>query len=172
MNAERVALAGEQHHHEGHAERPPVTNDSGSHALPDQPHELLRLALADLRKCAADPQYEVNMDKWHQPSFSTAVCEVCLAGAVMAQTLGVLFSVTASPRHFDASTMRKLFALDYLCSGQLVLAYKILNLQLPPDVPYITNPPEYDAKNPEPFFQAMNDLADMLEKHAAGKEAP
>lgn len=42
---------------------------------------LIRLALADLRKCEQSPKYKINMDDWHVPN---SRCSVCLAGSVMA----------------------------------------------------------------------------------------
>ena len=53
--------------------------------LPDKPSELIRLALADLRKCEADPRYLIDMAQWHRP-VTSELCHVCLAGAVMART--------------------------------------------------------------------------------------
>ena len=55
--------------------------------LPKTPSALIRLALADLRACEADDRYEVHMTYSHVPV--EGVCHVSLAGAVMAQTLGL-----------------------------------------------------------------------------------
>ena len=55
--------------------------------LPTQPSELIRLALEDLRACERDDRYEVYMTYSHVPV--EGVCHVGLAGAVMAQTLGL-----------------------------------------------------------------------------------
>ena len=52
--------------------------------LPDKPSDLIRVAIADLEKCEADPSYSIDMSEWHRPSGE--VCRVCLAGAVMAKT--------------------------------------------------------------------------------------
>lgn len=57
--------------------------------LPDKPSELIRLALKDLRKTERQFwKYKIDMDIWHSGKTSTlSRCSVCLAGAVMAQTL-------------------------------------------------------------------------------------
>ena len=60
--------------------------------LPDQPSALIRVALDDLKKCMGDPTYEINMAKWHKPlanQGNSALCSVCLAGAVLAQTFKI-----------------------------------------------------------------------------------
>lgn len=55
--------------------------------LPKLASDLIELALNDLEKCEADPRYQINMGTWHKPiKGSEAVCAVCFAGAVMAQT--------------------------------------------------------------------------------------
>ncbi len=52
--------------------------------------ELIRLALADLVKVEKDPRYEVYMGLWHIPN---GTCKVCMAGAVMAKTVGIDYVV-------------------------------------------------------------------------------
>ncbi len=52
--------------------------------------ELIRLALADLLKVERDKRYVVNMGVWHIPN---GVCQVCMAGAVIAKTLGINYMV-------------------------------------------------------------------------------
>lgn len=48
---------------------------------------VIRVALDDLAKVEADPAYLVNMFTWHEPIGGQ--CHVCLAGAVMAGTIGI-----------------------------------------------------------------------------------
>lgn len=53
-----------------------------------KPSELITLALDDLAKCRADPKFEINMQEWYTPEWGDkGPCHVCLAGAVIAQTL-------------------------------------------------------------------------------------
>ena len=57
--------------------------------LPDKLSDLFTVALNDLQKCMADPIYSINMSCWMQWDTVTQKCEVCMAGAVMAQTLDI-----------------------------------------------------------------------------------
>ena len=59
-----------------------------STTLPDKLSCLLRLSVADAQRCEADPQYVLNMLLWHQTRAGEPRCQVCMAGAIMAQTLG------------------------------------------------------------------------------------
>ena len=54
--------------------------------LPNKPSELLIVARDDLEKCIADG-YFVRMGQWL--SMLDGTCSVCLAGAVMAKSLGI-----------------------------------------------------------------------------------
>ena len=57
--------------------------------LPDKLSDLFTVALDDLQKCMADPRYSINMSCWMQWDTVTQKCEVCMGGAVMAQTLDI-----------------------------------------------------------------------------------
>ena len=46
-------------------------------------HELLRLAIDDLKLCYDDPDVRVNMGEWATYDARENVCEVCLAGALV-----------------------------------------------------------------------------------------
>lgn len=86
--------------------------------LPDKPSELIRVALADLRKVEAMPDvYRVDMSYWHHPR--DGKCSVCFAGAVMAQTikLDVDAHVSAYDDRFDIETENKLEALNSFREG-------------------------------------------------------
>lgn len=57
-------------------------------ALPNTLSGLLDLAVQDAQKCEALPElYRLDMGRWHTPE--AGVCVICMAGAVIAQTLGV-----------------------------------------------------------------------------------
>lgn len=96
--------------------------------LPDTLHELIVLAVKDMKITEKDKKYYIFMGVWHQTpeSFSVqsqidrldesrlnkADCVVCMAGCVMAQTLGVDLLEYATPAVFGDSKKRKLIALD------------------------------------------------------------
>ena len=71
-------------------------------SLPDKISALLRVALADVEKCDADPVYVLDMNRWHDPIKTPAgpVCAVCMAGAVMAQTLKISPDNHATPEEY------------------------------------------------------------------------
>lgn len=60
-----------------------------STALPSKLSDLLELAVRDAQKCEAQPErFRLDMGKWHSP-LNSGVCAVCMAGAVLAQTVGM-----------------------------------------------------------------------------------
>ena len=60
--------------------------------LPNSLHSLLQTAIKDVEKVLEEPNvYRVVMNIWHAPRnlYNEFVkCEVCMAGAVMAKSLG------------------------------------------------------------------------------------
>jgi hypothetical protein len=132
--------------------------------LPDKPSELIRVALTDLAKCEAMPEkYQVHMRDWHTPLSSPNVCSVCLAGAVMAQTLGADIGVELDPDDF--ADVNKLCALDDLRIGDVVQALWLLGLVSGSHFYHDLNRKitDYEA-SPTMFREEMNKLADELEK--------
>ena len=55
--------------------------------LPEYPSELLQLALDDIAVIKKNKKYKIDVEIWHSPNDDTDKCEVCLAGAVLANTL-------------------------------------------------------------------------------------
>ena len=80
--------------------------------LPRKPSDLLALALNDLRKVEKSKKYRVGMYVWHRPALDSTPCEVCMAGAVMAKTLGVSRYESRLPDSFPPPVECKLDALD------------------------------------------------------------
>lgn len=87
--------------------------------LPSVPSQLIRLALADLAKVEVREEYTVDMGNWHLPlPFADAPrCSVCLAGAVIAQSLGAGLTEDVVPENFSRATRDALRALDYFRTG-------------------------------------------------------
>lgn len=84
--------------------------------LPEKLSECIDVAMTDLELCERDPKYEIGMDSWHQLRFND-VCSVCLAGSVMAKTLGASTRDLAHPRHYDEHTCERLYALNLVRLG-------------------------------------------------------
>jgi hypothetical protein len=101
--------------------------------LPNKLSALLRIAVKDAKACEADPRYKLAMDTWHTPRSPGGVCEVCLAGSVMAKTLGLRRDVSASPYSYTTSVERRLRALDYMRMGEFDYAAGELDLRIGPD---------------------------------------
>ena len=82
------------------------------------PSEALRQAVDDVKTCADDPRYIINMAHWHTPRHGT--CYVCLAGAVMAQRTDVSPDMIATPSfRDDESLTNRLFGLDDFRLGNI-----------------------------------------------------
>ena len=132
--------------------------------LPDKPSELIRLALADLALCAADPNYRIDMGEWHKPEHG--VCQVCLAGAVMAKSLNASRAAELCSSDFPENS-QKILALNDFRMGDVCRALDSLDLDLSN---WGRNAPERSItpyhRDPAAFMADMRDLANDLE--AAG----
>ena len=97
--------------------------------LPDKLYLLLERALIDAKECQKSNDYVLNMLGWHKPVGDK--CHICLAGAVMAKSLG-------APRNKDInlgfyryrakkpSIARKLEAIDNMRNFNFNHAYSLL----------------------------------------------
>lgn len=114
--------------------------------LPLVPSELLTLAVNDLRLAAEDEHYFVDMGEWHEPIYwrdrlnrevpATAVCRVCLAGAVIAGTMKAPIVEPVSPVRYGGVTRlddvtntdyAALIALDQARKGEWLYFIDVLN---------------------------------------------
>lgn len=142
--------------------------------LPGRPSALIRLALADLRTVEVLPDlYKVSMAGWHSGSATpSGRCFVCLAGAVMAQTLGAPVGEEINPSAFPGPEYDALMALNAFRVG--AVSSGLQSLKLPQDVRWPFFPdwnmcmtqadvPPYNTLHPTPFHVAMLDLAARLE---------
>ena len=102
-----------------------ITNE-----LPDKPSELLELALSDLEKVERSPRYEVSMNTWHRPT-KGGVCEVCMAGAVMAKTIKTDRFEQFTDEDFETDAKKKLIALNDFREGSLDIGLKTLGIDHP-----------------------------------------
>ena len=116
------------------------------------PSDLLFQALIDLRRCELDPEYTVKMFSWHTPPSVTgqSTCWVCLAGSVMAKSLGVLKTAFSGPMRFDLPTGNALTALDQFRVGKIRFGLSMLGHNPVPShirdrtiTPYGTSPKKF-----------------------------
>ena len=134
--------------------------------LPSTPSELIRLALADLRACERDDRYRVSMMCWHVPL--ERVCQVCLAGAVLAQTLGVEPHEgigDADLEQYSGRVKGRLRALDRFRLGEISAGLEMLGYdvdKLSEEWQQYARKSGYNPADPEPFHRQMNSLADYL----------
>lgn len=141
--------------------------------LPDQPSALIRAAVRDLKSVRRSSNYVVDMDYWHMPAWEAEsydhdehACHVCLAGAVMARSLGVDVGDIAAPEDFGARAERKLLALNSFRLGNTAAAFVRLGLPDKEGAKFDRNMPDFSPDDPRLFYHAMEKLASDLE--AAG----
>ncbi len=129
--------------------------------LPDKPSTLIRLALDDLKKCEASDDYVIDMADWHVP-FGSGRCEVCLAGAVMAQSLGVGISRDTTPGSMGEGLDRKLSSLEEFRQGYIHSGLRKMGIEPPEDL-YDEDVPMYEDDR-DGFRSAMQNMANILEE--------
>lgn len=97
--------------------------------LPRVMSKLIRIGLADLRKAEQDPRYSVIMATWHAPC-EGGPCLVCLAGAVMAFSLGASPNERLTPRspEITSHNAAALRALNWLREGCVETAAEYLGI--------------------------------------------
>lgn len=91
--------------------------------LPNKMSDLIEVALKDLTSVRRSSRYSVNMSIWHVPENTERQCHVCLAGAVMARTLGADPEKDADPYVYPERITAKLEALNALRRGDVLEAY-------------------------------------------------
>lgn len=118
---------------------------------------LLKLALTDLRKVEQDPQYEVDMMVWHAPLSSRNVCQVCLAGAVLAKTCR-LPPTQASGNMVESREWVRI--LDSLRVGEIGNS---LDGELPDSLRWREEIPRYE-EDPVEFHNQLQGVVYLLER--------
>ncbi len=77
--------------------------------------ELIIVAVNDLEKCEIDPNYVVDMDTWHSDfNVDNHPCHVCLAGSVMAKTVGYKISTEYDGAYHEFSDRSNFEALNQI----------------------------------------------------------
>lgn len=99
------------------------------HTLPDTMGVSLRLAVSDALAVKKMPGYKLNMYEWYVNC--TEVCTVCMAGAVMVNTLGItgedlgIFPTPSAILRLGFTTVDvgKIKAIDFMRAGNFFGAY-------------------------------------------------
>ena len=129
--------------------------------LPDKPSELIRLAVKDLTICEQMPEtYKINMGVWHDRMYGDNKCHVCLAGSVMAQTLGADPTREIYPSETDEQ--KKLRALSSFAFGEIEDGLSYLSLYGKIETPEMEEICSYSL-DPEQFKADMLELAQKFE---------
>ena len=137
--------------------------------LPDRLSELIRVAVKDCR--SLDPDiYFPNSEAWHEPNDSLygegearEPCHICLAGGVIAKSLGQPPMTRVVPNSFASNELEsKLDALEEARRGRLIqaLGYIAAGTHTP------VIPPESDLETrvnaiPDPDFPGFQGFAEM-----------
>lgn len=137
---------------------------------PSKPSELIRLALRDLKAVERSKKYVVDMDHWHEPGVNDSdkpVCRVCMAGAVMAQSLEIPANESCFGNAMDVGIQwaNRIGALNCLRQGHLSAAADYWHPcgALGDEDRQVS---EYNDKDPSAFHHDMEALA--AEYEAAG----
>ena len=130
--------------------------------LPNKPSKLLKLALKDLKAVEADGRYMVDMEVYHT-QLSEGVCSVCLAGAVMAFSLGAHREEGLSPRCFPGKLEYKLEALDHFRAGSILGGLRALDIEIPHGLSQWVNVTPYQDSTKE-FKKGMKKIIKLLKK--------
>ena len=92
----------------------------------------IRAVVADGRACRDDQRYQPVFFFWHLPNKveqnnEVPICQICTAGAYMAQTLRTLPTTDANPDFFNGPIGRFLRAVDLLREGMVGVALRNLH---------------------------------------------
>ncbi len=85
--------------------------------LPRKLSALLRIAVEDAKAVSKDKRYRLNMGTYHTPNPADGRCHVCMAGAVIAQRLGVRPTRSAHPASTPGMPRVQLRAIDDMRDG-------------------------------------------------------
>jgi len=145
--------------------------------LSDKPSEMLLEALHDLLVMEKRPNVTIDMGSWYVPR--DVGCEICLAGAAMAQRFDLRAKFEPdiwgdgdsyyelSPSDCGDSAGKKLHAIDDLREGRLYEALIELGIRIdliPDGLPSTVPVSDYHTDR-ERFIGDMHYVAAVLEKH-------
>lgn len=127
--------------------------------LPDKPSDLIDLSVRCVTEIEDDNYYEIDMAGYHFPDPRRGVCDVDLAGAVIAKALDCSPDEHLVPRNFPPHIESKLHALEMLRIGDLWAFLAFLGIPEPPIGETDVTPYEDD---PEGFKSDLRSIANRL----------
>jgi len=91
------------------------------------PIMLMEQAINDMRLVQESDDHKLNMDVWHEITWSKdeiesnepIKCSVCAAGSIMAFGLGANPSVDMDPSEFDPDTAHKLYLVNWIRENRI-----------------------------------------------------
>lgn len=101
--------------------------------LPKKPSALLKLALTDVEAVEAMGNVEFDMSEWIVPADDTGTCQVCIAGAVMLNSLKA--SYVEDVCSFNSVVPQEFWAIDNFRQGRLMNALEELEISPPSSFP-------------------------------------
>ncbi len=115
-----------------------VTYEFDADGLPKKLSDLIEVALYDLEKCEADPKFKIEMSTWFDKytDKNGVHCEVCFAGAVLAQTIPYKVkdikhrSFEFCFNDIEDSIGKKLQALDHVRNGDMQGAFEEFDIDI------------------------------------------
>ena len=130
------------------------------HFLTCKPSELILLALEDLEKTEKMTDvYRVNMEWYHAP-LDNGICNVCLGGAVLAQTVKLTPSMCWGG-DADGNVEGRIFALDSFRTGHIGEGLSEMGIQLPFNVRPTVRMRDYE-RDPVDFKSGLRWIAKHL----------
>lgn len=105
--------------------------------LPNLPSDLIIVAMGDLVAAEMSNKYIIKMGVWHDADDEdiSNACAVCLAGSVMAMSLGAKLKETVSPYNFYKipGAKDKLLALNEFRIGSVEFSFDLMGIDGAPD---------------------------------------
>lgn len=133
--------------------------------------ELMALAVQDLESVIPADMYRVQMSDWHAPletATGNRVCRVCLAGAVMARSLGASPDQYALPKYYPQKTERALRAIDEFRGGNIRRAFKLRRMTWSGAEHW--DMPIFDDREPQEYINKMWQIVAKLRDEECGSD--
>ena len=131
--------------------------------FPRKPSALITLALKDLKAVKKLKGYQINMDEnWHT-YYHSEVCSICLAGAVMTNSLLIDRTETIEPVDCSERIENILYSLDHFRLGMCSNAFYNMGLDPNEGTPYNRVITRYDFSSVK-FVEDMTKLSSDLKE--------